>query len=164
MSLSLATQAVSMKLTHKRVIIVVLSLLLGTTPEISMAKEPKAPCRLQVGYAHISTYEIRFNNRRVVKVNAFSVCNLPQSNVTINVELWKLGSLGPTKVYKTKLFFPGINDAGVKLNNEKTLKVCKNNTPTRYYGVAYSKAYIAGKWQYARDTFSNKPMLINCGT
>ena len=153
-----------MKLTHKRVIMVLFLLLLGATPEVALAQEPKAPCRLQVGYAHISTHEIKFNNRRVVKVNAFSICHLPQSNVTNNVELWKIGSLGPTKVYKTKIFFPGITDAGKKLSNEQTFKVCKNSTPTKYFGVASSKAYIAGKWQFARDTFSKKPMLISCGT
>lgn len=153
-----------MKLTQKRVTIVLCALLLVNTPKIALAKEPKAPCRLQVENAHISTYEIKFNNRRVVKVNAFSICNLPQSNVSIDVDLWKVGTFGPSRVIRSKTTFPGTTNARVKLINQKTFELCKNRTPTYYYGVAYSKAFIAGKWQYARHTLSDKPILLKCGT
>ena len=50
-------------------------------------KKPKPPCRLQISDAHISTSLLEKQGLRAVKVNASSICNVPQSNVTITVEI-----------------------------------------------------------------------------
>ena len=60
-------------------------------PNASVAREQssqevKSPCRLQVGNAHLSTNLYEKFKTRAVKVNASSICNVPQSKVTITVE------------------------------------------------------------------------------
>lgn len=99
----------------------------------SSTKEPKPPCRLQISIAHLSTHINERLGIRAVKVDASSICNIPQSDVAITVEIWKKG----------------------KLQNHQVR--------TSYYGVAYSKAFIAGKWQYARHVLSLEIIPLNCG-
>ena len=40
----------------------------------------------------------------------------------------------------------------------------RNHELTSYYGIAYSKAFIGGKWQYARHVLSRIINPIDCGT
>ena len=126
--------------------------------------ELKAPCRLQIGIAHISTNLFENSRIRAVKVNASSICNVPQSNVTITVEIWKTGVFGNHFVVKRTVKSLGTTLPNSRLDNFKTFRVCKNDTPTSYYGVAYSQAFIAGKWKYARQVLSTKIIPLECGT
>jgi hypothetical protein len=128
------------------------------------AREVKAPCRLEVEYAHISTSIFEKSKQMAVKVNAFSICNVPSSNVQITVQIWKTGRLSPIKVQQSIAKYRGVVPAGKKFSNKDTYTKCKDRTPTYYYGVAYAKALIAGKWQYARQTLSKEPKLLMCGT
>lgn len=126
--------------------------------------EIKAPCRLEVGFAHISTSIFEKSKERAVKVNAFSICNVPSSNVQITVQIWKAGTLSPRKVTQEIVKSQGIVPAGKKFFHRDTYTKCKDRTPTSYYGVAFAKAKIAGEWLYARQTLSDEPKLLMCGT
>lgn len=126
--------------------------------------EPRSPCRIQVDQPHISTNLLRKENRRVVKVNAFSICNVPHSNVTLTVELWKEGLLtnhlvSRRVIYNKELVFPGD-----KVTNSKTYETCLNSRATSYFGVSYSKALIRGIWHYARHEQREKKVILKCGT
>lgn len=126
--------------------------------------EPKPPCRLQIGLAHLSTNLFEKSKIRAVKVNTSSICNVSQSNVSITVEIWKTGLLGNHLVAKKTINSPGTTRPGAQVANFETYRICKNSLPTEYYGVSYSKALIAGKWQYARHTFSETIRTLKCGT
>jgi hypothetical protein len=128
------------------------------------ANEPKPPCRLQVGIAHLSTDLFEKFRLRAVKVNASSICNIPQTNVTITVEIWKTGLLGNHFVWKQTISSPGTTYPGSQVNNFSTYRRCINRTPTHYYGVSYSKALINGKWQFARHILTEKIAFLKCGT
>jgi hypothetical protein len=152
-----------------RKLILLLSLFSFLIPTTSKAatggpREPKTPCRLQINDAHISTSLIENRGIRAVKVNASSICNVPQSNVTITVEIWKTGLLGNHFVQKRTINSPGTTFPNSRVNNFQTFKKCKDKDPTQYFGIAYSKALIAGKWQYARHTQTKRIIPLNCGT
>ena len=129
----------------------------------SSTKEPKPPCRLQISIAHLSTHINERLGIRAVKVDASSICNIPQSDVTITVEIWKKGKLQNHQVRKRSTHSSGTTIPGAHVNNFSTYRFCKNKVRTSYYGVAYSKAFIAGKWQYARHVLSLEIIPLNCG-
>ena len=147
--------------------IIILSLLVSFLIPIyaeAASDAPKAPCRLQISDAHISTSLLEKRGFRAVKVNASSICNVPQSNVTITVEIWKTGLLGNHFVQKRTINSPGTTFPNSRVNNFQTFKKCKDKDPTQYFGIAYSKALIAEKWQYARHTQTKRIIPLNCGT
>jgi len=106
----------------------------------------------------------RFEKAKYVKVNARSICNVVQSQVTLTVEIYKNGRLGPIFLRKFSTNPASRSSKGliIKMNSAKL--VCKNNTVTTYYGVAYSKAIISGGWQYAGRTKSPLNIPLKCGT
>ena len=129
-----------------------------------MASEPKAPCRLQIGIAHLSTDLFEKSQIRAVKVNASSICNIPQTDVSITVEIWKRGFLGNHFVWRKTIRSLGATNPGSKIDSFITYRKCVDKTPTYYYGESYFKALIGGKWQYARHILSNKIILLKCRT
>jgi hypothetical protein len=148
-------------------LLTVFSLLNSGTAAVAAAdepKKPKPPCRLQISDAHLSTSLLEKQGLRAVKVNASSICNVPQSNVTITVEIWKKGLLENHLVSRKTTKSLGTTYPGSKVDNFSTYQPCTNRTPTTYYGIAYSKALIAGKWQYARHTRSKILSPLKCGT
>lgn len=135
-----------------------------TSPVNSSATTAKSPCRIEVSIAHISKYIFLKTGKQAIKVDAFSKCNVAQSKVTLTVELWKVGSFGNHLVVLRAKRSPGVTLPGRQVENFNTFVFCKNNELTNYYGVAYSKAFIAGKWQFARHVLSRKITPLECGT
>lgn len=125
---------------------------------------PKLPCRIEISNAHISKDVWIKTGKRAVKVDDFSTCHLPQSRVTLTVELWKTGQPFNHFVFKTITRSPGVTSPRVRVENFNTYIFCKNRDLTFWYGVAYSKAFIGGKWQFARHVLSQKIEPIECGT
>ncbi len=125
---------------------------------------PKAICRIEIDNAHYSTSMSRSEKTKYVKINARSVCNVIQSQVTLTVEIYKTGRFGPMFLRKFSTNPASRSSSGliVKMNSAKLL--CKNNTETTYYGVAYSKAIINGGWQYAGRTKPPINIPLKCGT
>jgi len=131
---------------------------------VDPSKQPKPPCRIQIGKAHISSWALAKYGYRTVKVNAFSKCNVPQSKVTLTVEIWKKGTFANTRVAYTVIKSPGITPPGRKVENFETLRRCETFDKNQYYGKAFAKAFIQGKWQYAQDTYSLDIESLACGT
>jgi hypothetical protein len=153
------------KLKHCAVFsITVISIAIFVYPVYSNATTAKSPCRIEVSIAHISKDVLAKTGRRAVKVDAFSKCNVAQSKVTLTVELWKVDSFGNHLVVLRAKRSPGVTLPGRQVENFNTFVFCKNNELTNYYGVAYSKAFIAGKWQFARHVLSRKITPLECGT
>jgi hypothetical protein len=144
--------------------LIAISIAMFTGPVNSNATTAKSPCRIEVSIAHISKYILLKTGKQAVKVDAFSKCNVAQSKVTLTVELWKVGSFGNHLVVLRAKRSPGVTLPGRQVENFNTFVFCKNNELTNYYGVAYSKAFIAGKWQFARHVLSRKTTPIECGT
>ena len=139
------------------------------TPTLASAatpkpKEVKASCRIEIDNAHISASLLKNRKLKYVKVNARSICNVYQQRVTLTVEIYKTGKLSNqlVRTFETKEGLPSSSGLVVKMNN--ALVRCRNTRETAYYGIAYAKALINGKWQYAGKTYSKSIILLNCGT
>lgn len=128
------------------------------------AQSSKLPCRIEISIAHISKDLWIKTGKRAVKVDAFSRCQSPQSKVTLTVELWKTGEFLNHFVYSTVKRSIGITSPRDQVENFDTYAFCKNRQTTSYFGIAYSKAFIDGKWQYARHVLSRNINPIDCGT
>ena len=143
-------------------------ILISTLPQASLAiepsKKPKPPCRIQISHAHISDWILKNRGFRAVKVDAFSRCNVPQSKVTLTVEIWKTGTFGKINVARSVVKSPSMTYPGRDVENFKTWRRCKSLEVTKYFGVAYAKAFIQGKWQFASDTYSLEIEPLACGT
>lgn len=126
--------------------------------------EVKAPCRLEVDYAHISSGKLKFGGRRYVKVKARSICTVPQRQVTISLRIMKLGEFYDHEVitFQSDPLSPSSSGLRVELNN--AFVRCKNERKTFYYGIATSKALVGGQWVYAGETYSINPKPLDCGT
>lgn len=142
-------------------IAVLISASVGTV--IPAAQDVKEPCRVEVGLPHISKYFLKFRNINAVKVNAFSICNKAHSNVALTVELWKEGSLFKERISTTIVQHQGMIQPRVKFWNTSTFTLCSSSIKTLYFGKAYAKARIDGKWHYAvhKLKFSTP---VKCGT
>jgi hypothetical protein len=158
--------------THSIKLLVLISLLtfipIFTSPLAHSATfapyAPKAICRIEIDNAHYSTSMARFEKTKYVKVNARSICNVIQNQVTLTVEIYKIGRLGPIFLRKFSTDPSSRSSRGliVKMNSAKLM--CKNNQETVYFGVAYSKAIIGGGWQYAGRTKPPLNIPLRCGT
>lgn len=124
----------------------------------------KAPCRLEVDYAHISHGKLKFESRNFVKVKVRSICTVPQRQVTITLKIMKLGEFYDHEVatFRTDPLSPSSSGTRVEMNN--AFVRCKDRRKTFYFGVANSKALVGGQWVYAGDTYSINPKPLACGT
>jgi hypothetical protein len=139
------------------------------TPALASAetpkpKEVKASCRIEIDNAHISASLLKNRKLKYLKVNARSICNVYQQRVTLTVEIYKTGKLSNQLVrsFATKEGLSSSSGFVVKMNN--AVIRCRNTRETAYYGIAYAKALINGKWQYAGRTYSKSIILLDCGT
>ena len=124
----------------------------------------KAPCRLEVDYAHLSSGKLKLEGMKYVKVKARSICTVPQRQVTITLKIMKLGEFYDHEVrtFQTNPLASSSNGLRVEMNN--ALVRCKDKRETYYFGVATSKAIVGGQWVYAGETYSINPKRIKCGT
>ena len=141
--------------------------LLTTNQAIASTQNPKPEkplCRLEIQNAHLSTTLQRHLDIQAVKINVSSICDVKQAHVLITLEIHKKGEFGD------HVYGPFINDqspiknSGAVVTLQDKYVACKNSKLTKWFGVAYSKAFINGKWQYAGRTESQKIELLPCGT
>ena len=135
----------------------------SATP-ISASRLPKASCRIEIGDAHISTSIFKHQGVRVVKVNANSICNVLQSQVTLVLEIYRTGQLTDHLMHhaQTNPSSPSSNGLTVSIQDAKL--ACVNSISSSYYGIVYAKALIQGRWHYAGRTRSLHIVKLNCGT
>lgn len=141
------------------------SICLGPASASDLPKQVKKPiCRIEIDNAHISRHELDFKGRRAVIVKARSICNVVQEQVTLTVNIYKVEKFGHPmlKSVSTKPLDP--KSTGKIVTNYKNSIDCLNYKRTKFYGIAYAKALINGKWNYAGRTRSIKTIEINCGT
>lgn len=97
-------------------------------------------------------------------VKARSICNVVQERVSLTVNIYKVEKFG-NPMLNSSVTDPGKSSSqGTVVRNYDTLVDCKNFKRTKFYGVAYAKALINGKWNYAGRTRSPKTIEIHCGT
>ena len=134
----------------------------GVSPAPS--KIPKPPCRLQVEDPHFSGSLYKKKGFLYVKANVSSVCDSPQSQVTITVQLFKKGRFNNHLVAQ-RVFRSNKEVApSLEISVKDVFALCVTKEPTRYETHAFSKALIKGEWQYARETKSHLTETIPCGT
>ncbi len=137
----------------------------GEAVAIVPTPKPQKPvCRLEVQNAHLSTTLQRHRDLRVLKVNVSSICNVEQTKVLITLEIHKKGEFGD------HVYGPFTNKQSTESSSGLIVKLqdkyitCINRNLTYWFGVAFSKAFIAGRWQYARATQSSEIEPLACGT
>ena len=125
---------------------------------------PKTKCFIEVQNAHISTSILEQQGRLAVKVNATSRCNVPQSNVTLTVKIFKEGLGIAHLVAQRSTRADNPKSQGLVVKNQFTFAYCKNTTRSKYYGVASARATIRGKGYTTPPVWSEKTLELNCGT
>ncbi len=140
--------------------------LLGITNSSAIAavQERKAPCRLEVDNAHISSNILKKEEKFTVKVTFRSICNLDQTKLVMKVQIWKVG-FGrnyPVTSLITRNF------PYVKANHNVLIQdvyvYCKNTKRTYFYGIAEADAYINGTQVIATKVQSDELHRLSCGT
>lgn len=124
----------------------------------------KAICRIEIDNAHISRHELDFKGRRAVIVKARSICNVVQEQVTLTVNIYKVEKFGHPMLDSVSTDPLDPKSTGKIVTNYKNSIDCLNYKRTKFYGIAYARALINGKWNYAGRTRSLKTIEINCGT
>ena len=149
-----------------KIIVFLTACLLGITnsPAIAAVQETKAPCRLEVDNAHISSNILKKEDKFTVKVTFRSICNLDQTKLVMKVQIWKVG-FGrnyPVTSLITRNF------PYVKANHNVVIQdvyvYCRNTKRTYFYGIPEAHAYINGTQVNAFKVQSKKLQLLSCGT
>lgn len=125
---------------------------------------PRTRCFITIEDAHISKYILRYEGRRAVKVNAYSTCNVTQSNVELTVKIFKVGTFGTHLIKQRSTKGNSKASNGFIVTNFFTYEYCKNDTDSVYYGVAYSRAIINGKLLLTAPVWSENKWTLKCGT
>lgn len=131
---------------------------------LTSAKTPQKPlCRIEIDYVHPSTY---FRNRGIaaIKVNARSVCDVTQQEVILTVQIFKVGFLFDHLIRSTTTDANRPSSTGLRVENNQTSARCKDSKVTKYYGIAFATAVIAGQKVQAPPARSIKITTIPCGT
>ncbi len=125
---------------------------------------PKAACRIEVDDAHLSISILRLHGKAAVKIDARSICNFPQSNVELTVNIYKTAWFGDQFVWGTSTDPKLKSSQGFQINNYGTFVRCKDSKATTYYGVAFSRALIDGQTEVTKTVQSVHQVRLNCGT
>jgi hypothetical protein len=97
-------------------------------------------------------------------VKARSICNVLQEQVTLTVNIYKVEKFGHPLLKSVSTDPNRSTSSGREVRNYDNLVDCKNFKRTKFYGIAYARALINGRWNYAGRTRSLKTIEINCGT
>lgn len=162
LSLLVSPQPLRMKSQNKVKVTTAVMLMLSAVV-IPLSQKDKNPCRVEIEYPHISSYFVKNSGFNAVKVNAYSVCDRPHSRVSVTVELWKEEALFKKRIKKTIARHVGLLTPNEKFYNQKTFVRCKSSKKTLYFGVAYAKALIVGKWHFAAHKLDIS-IPVDCGT
>ncbi|HUW87271.1 MAG TPA: hypothetical protein VMW30_02700 [Candidatus Paceibacterota bacterium] len=141
--------------------------LLFSTPSNAATTRPKAPkasCRIEIGNAHLSTHLNESMGLKAVKVNAQSICNVPQRNVKLTVQIYKVG-LFRDYLITEKFTNPFLaTSSGMRVKNLQTFRRCASTKKSSFYGIAFAEALIAGQKSTAHPARSRKIVPLDCGT
>jgi hypothetical protein len=142
-------------------------LILATTNCPSYANAvtpPLTKCFIRVDNPHLSNSIKKLKGFDAVKVKATSTCDQQIRNLKITVEIYKKGFLRNYEVVKGSYEMAELIPANQKVENKGTWERCKNRKRTRYFGVAYAEAIINGKYMSTNRVWTDKIVLLACGT
>lgn len=124
---------------------------------------PNTSCRIEIGNAHISTFILESQGSRAVKVNATSICNITHSNVKLTVRIYKVGRFRNYLVaaYATNPLAP--TSRGFRVKNQNAFMECRTHVESRFYGIAFAEAVLAGQKVAAPPTRSKRILPLHCG-
>ncbi len=123
----------------------------------------KAACRIEIDNPHISKSILRKEKRSAVKVNARSICDAYQTRVELTVEIYQVGLFRDYKRASFTTIPSQIASNGFIVNNKNTKWYCQSKKRSRFYGVAYSRAFIGSQQFAAPPARSHKTVLLACG-
>lgn len=140
---------------------------LFSTPSNAATSHPKAlkaACRIEIGNAHLSTHLREAKGFIAVKVNAVSICNIPQIHVKLTVQIYKVGFFRDYLVSE-KFTNPLLaTSSGMRVENLQTFRRCASAKKSAFYGIAFAEALIAGQKSAALPARSPKNIPLDCGT
>ena len=141
----------------------VASLVLNSFP-VNADIKPRTLCNIRIDNAHLSKSIERKFGFNAVKVNARSKCNFEMSNLQFTVEIYKRGFIRNHFVNSETINKFGLIPSEVPVKNNGTWERCKNSRPSRFFGVAYATALVAGKRVHTDKVFSESVITLPCGT
>lgn len=127
-------------------------------------ERPRPQCRIEIDNAHISTSLLQKRGARAVKVNARSICNRYQSEVKLNVRIYKVGRFWNQKVMESTTNPYARTSSGFRITNNSTSRTCTSRRKTLYFGVASATALIDGQIFVAPSARSPQIIQLRCGT
>lgn len=98
-----------------------------------------------------------------MKVNAKSQCDKPIHNLVLTVEIYKKGLIFDHRVALKALKMKDFVYANRIVKNQGTFVKCRNNTWTKYYGVAFAEALVDGKHMKTLHVRSENIERFQCG-
>lgn len=125
---------------------------------------PKTQCNIRVGNVHLSKSIRAKKSFDAVKVSARSKCNVNMSNLSLTVELRKVGLFRNHLLRVRTLEIREVIPANFSITNKSTWFKCKNSQGSRYFGVAYAKALISEKTVFTPRVYSERITILECGT
>lgn len=125
---------------------------------------PKTQCNIRVDNVHLSKSIRAKKGFDAVKVSARSKCNVNMSNLSLTVELRKVGLFRNHLLRVRTLEVSKVIPANFSITNKSTWLKCKNSQSSRYFGVAYAKALISEKTVFTPRVYSERTTILECGT
>ena len=116
-------------------------------------------CRVYIDDVRIAGYLSHGRMIRAASVGAYVACRLTVHHMSLQVTLWKTGLLYDHKQTQTTVR----TAAGRRLGSDVTRVACKDQTTSRFYGVAHAVVYFGGK---RGDAWVKSPRASTprCGT
>lgn len=145
--------------------IFILSVILISNSLPALAENrPKTQCNIRVDNVHLSKSIRVKKGFDAVKVSARSKCNVNMSNLSLTVELRKVGLFRNHLLRVRTLEVRKVIPANFSITNKSTWFKCKNHQSSRYFGVAYAKALISEKTVFTPRVYSERITILPCGT
>lgn len=140
------------------------SILLSFCNYPSLANAPKTNCYIRVDNPHISKSLKRTKGVTAVKVNARSKCDKAMSDLTLYVEIYKVGFFRNELVNGEKREVLGYISPNKIIKNFRTYEECTSSKVSKYFGKAYATAFIDGRKFSTPFVWSRKTVSLPCGT
>lgn len=139
-------------------------LLLSFNHSSSVATSPRTNCNIRVDNPHLSAVLQKTTGVTAVKVNARSKCDKAMSNMTLTVEIYKVGFFRNELVRKAKREVLGYIPPNKVIKNFRTFEMCTSQRLSKYFGKAYATALIEGRAFSTPAVWSARTVSLPCGT
>jgi len=137
---------------------------ISQSPALAAQANTKAPCRLEVDNAHISSTLIKRANKKAVKVNFKSICNFELRELVIKVQIRKLAFIGDRPITSVLIRkFPYV-PAKKQVLIQDIYALCKNTKRTFFFGIAEAYGLLNGTQVQAPRVQSREIVPLACGT